>query len=342
MNEHKQRFEIKFIWLQEHGSKVIHAQLRGILGPCAVSLPTVKRWLRRFRAGDTSCEDQPRSGRPLAILGDVLGKFLSKHPFASAKIMAAHFNLTPTTVKEILIRELGFRKFTRRWVPHLLSAAQKKDRVDQCKLLLGLLREQSAHNFNTIATGDESWFRYAYPARTMYAGSRSEVTPFVRSGISASKVMLTVFFTGTRLLVVDALPKGRKYNQEYFIEYILPLLSRQKSLNRRQKPPLDFIVHMDNSMCHNGREITAKMESEKIERAPHPAYSPDVSPCDFWLFGFMKEKLKEQKLSTPQKIIEAITVIWDAITFEELQSVFFEWQQRVTWVNRNRGEYFIK
>jgi hypothetical protein len=43
MDEHGQCFVIKFLWLQEHDSKVIPAQLRRRLGICVVSLPTVKR-----------------------------------------------------------------------------------------------------------------------------------------------------------------------------------------------------------------------------------------------------------------------------------------------------------
>jgi hypothetical protein len=78
MDEREQRFVIKFLWLQEQGSKAIHAHLRGTLGDLAVSLLTMKRWLHRFREGDTSCKDRNRARRPLTILEDVSSKFLSK------------------------------------------------------------------------------------------------------------------------------------------------------------------------------------------------------------------------------------------------------------------------
>jgi hypothetical protein len=53
---------------------------------------------------------------------------------------------------------------------------------------------------------------------------------------------------------------------------------------------------------------TPLLESEhkKIERAPHSAYSPDISPCGFWLFGFLKEKLKEQELSTSDESVRVL------------------------------------
>jgi hypothetical protein len=79
------------------------------------------------------------------------------------------------------------------------------------------------------------------------------------------------------------------------------------------------------------------LEHNKIERAPHPAYSPDISLCNFWLFSFLKEKLREQELSTSDEITEAIMTIWNDLTFGELQSVFSEWIQRVTRIIEHRG-----
>jgi Mn-dependent DtxR family transcriptional regulator len=43
-------------------------------------------------------------------MGPVLKSLLEKHPFASAKIMSKHFDISAPTVKEILSRELGLNK----------------------------------------------------------------------------------------------------------------------------------------------------------------------------------------------------------------------------------------
>jgi hypothetical protein len=44
----------------------------------------------------------------------------------------------------------------------------------------------------------------------------------------------------------------------------------------------------------NMSKITEKLKKRHIVCAPHPAYAPDLSPCDFWLFGILKQKMKEQ------------------------------------------------
>jgi transposase len=86
-----------------------------------------------------------------------LSKFLSKYLFASTKNIASHFDLSVSTVKDLLARELELRKFTQRWVPHFLSERQKSEQVTQSRVLLGLLQRHQAADFNAIATGDESW-----------------------------------------------------------------------------------------------------------------------------------------------------------------------------------------
>jgi hypothetical protein len=108
------------------------------------------------------------------------------------------------------------------------------------------------------------------------------------------KIMVTIFFTSTRLLVLNFLPKGTKFNQDYFIDKVLPNLYSEKRRIARCKSLPSFSVHIDNSMCHNGAKIIEKLEKRHIARAPHPPYSPDLRSCDFWLFGILKQNMKER------------------------------------------------
>jgi hypothetical protein len=119
------------------------------------------------------------------------------------------------------------------------------------------------------------------PAQVMCIRIRTAVIPCIRTLISASKVIITIFFTGTQLVILNPWPKSLKFNQEYFTEQVLLSLSKQKKLNRRKKAAVDFVLHMDSSMYHNARKISLELGHNRIERAPHPAYSPDVSPCNF-------------------------------------------------------------
>jgi hypothetical protein len=112
---------------------------------------------------------------------------MQKYPFASARVIAQHFLKTVPSIKDIFLRELGMRKFSRRWVPDFLSPAQKVARVETSKTILRVLQDAELNNFERITTGDESWFRYCYPSSTMFARAPSEVIPRTRQTIGANK-----------------------------------------------------------------------------------------------------------------------------------------------------------
>jgi hypothetical protein len=59
-------------------------------------------------------------------------------------------------VKDILARNLGLKKFTRRWVSHTLSGPPKGKRVEASTELLQILNDLEAESFDGITTGDES------------------------------------------------------------------------------------------------------------------------------------------------------------------------------------------
>jgi hypothetical protein len=82
-------------------------------------------------------------------------------------------------------------------------------------------------------------------------------------------------------------------------------------------------VHTDNSMCHNGHRVVDELRWLKILRAPHPPYSPDISSCDFWIFGDFKRKLKDYDLQGPEKILMRFQELRDNIAFKELQMAFW-------------------
>jgi hypothetical protein len=120
-------------------------------------------------------------------LGPQLEAFVQKYPFASARATVQHFLTTAPTIKDILQRELGMRKFSRRWVPHFLGPAQKVARVEVFTTILRVLQDAESNHFKGIATDDESWFRYCYPSSTMFARAPCEVILRTRQTIGAKK-----------------------------------------------------------------------------------------------------------------------------------------------------------
>jgi transposase len=84
-----------------------------------------------------------------------------------------------------------------------------------------------------------------------------------------------------------------------------------------------------NNSIPNRSKVASKFEQHHIFRLPHPPYSPEISPCEFWLFGLLKGIMKDRKFHSHEEIEEAITVAWDDLTFEDVQSIFYDWMRRL-------------
>ncbi|GFV41516.1 histone-lysine N-methyltransferase SETMAR [Trichonephila clavipes] len=55
-----------------------------------------------------------------------------------------------------------------------------------------------------------------------------------------------------------------------------------------------FLLHHDNARPHIARCVQDVSQQNNVEILPHPPYSPDLIPCDFWLFFQLKKPLPLQ------------------------------------------------
>ena len=65
-----------------------------------------------------------------------------------------------------------------------------------------------------------------------------------------------------------------------------------------------------------------------IKTVPHPPYSPDVAPCDFWLFPKLTVKLRGCPYETIEEMKEAVTKVIDALTQEDFHEAFHKLLER--------------
>jgi hypothetical protein len=72
---------------------------------------------------------------------------------------------------------------------------------------------------------------------------------------SGQKIMLTVSFSGERLLVLETFPKGRKFKQDYFLQSVLPALANEKRRYCRKNRSVDLFVHVDTATPRNVQEL---------------------------------------------------------------------------------------
>jgi hypothetical protein len=91
-----------------------------------------------------------------------------------------------------------------------------------------------------------------------------------------------------------------------------------------------ILLHLDSASDHNLRLSSEKIESTKAQRVPHPYYHPDRAPSDFFLFGYMKEKLRRTSFIVRDDLIFAIRHIFSEIREMVLKNVFTNWITRLS------------
>jgi hypothetical protein len=122
---------------------VIHDDIVATLGPDAVSYSSVTRYLREARFPTSKPEPYPTDvQRDLDDSDRAILAALEDRPFASVRQLSRLAHLPSTTVYRRLIQSLGFVARHLRWVPHALSDAQKGERVNLSRRLLGMLEVQ--------------------------------------------------------------------------------------------------------------------------------------------------------------------------------------------------------
>jgi hypothetical protein len=51
--------------------------------------------------------------------------------------------------------------------------------------------------------------------------------------------------------------------------------------------------------------------------------------------------MKDREFHSHDEIEEAITVAWNDLSFEEVQSIFYDWMPSLAWVIEHEGEYIL-
>ena len=73
-----------------------------------------------------------------------------------------------------------------------------------------------------------------------------------------------------------------------------------------------------------------------IKTVPHPLYSPDLAPCDFWLFP----KLRGCCFETIEEMKEAVMKIIETLTQEDFPGTFQKLLERYNKCIAAGGDYF--
>ena len=167
--------------------------------------------------------------------------------------------------------------------------------------------------FANVVTGDETWVHYFEPVRKVsnkiWATKHSKRPIIAKRSLSTKKVLYAIFFSGEGVAIKVPVKKGKSITGKYYKDVELKKLKKYQK--RRPATGLKHVrlLH-DNAPAHTSAVVTAFLKKEKVtvlpHTHPHPPYSPDLAPCDFFLFPKLKAFLAGRKYHSQQAFGSAI------------------------------------
>ncbi len=161
-----QRCVIWWLWKQDKNLVLIHSEMETVFGEEVYSERTIWYWLHEFRNGRDRIQDLPRSGRPSSMHSEdnvesVLEVVLQDRRQRVSDIALA-VDLSHSSVHRILRMDLKFHKKSAKFVPKILTAAHKDERIECCQEALDWIRFERNLSSKVI-TGDESYVHLYTP-----------------------------------------------------------------------------------------------------------------------------------------------------------------------------------
>ena len=144
------------------------------------------------------------------------------------------------------------------------------------------------------------------------------------------------FFDSTGMIYMHWVPTGQTVNKEYYVEVLSEF--SQRFLGKR--PALfklaQWHFQRDNAPVHNSIFVTDYLTKMGIKTLPHPPYSPDLDPCDFWLFPKLRGCHRDERF---EEMSEAVTKVIDTLTQEDFHGAFQKLLERYNKCIAAGGDY---
>lgn len=321
--------------------------IRSVFGNEAPCQKTIYNWFSEFQRGRTSFSDEHREGRPATAVVpenvDAVREMIMADRHTTYHEIRASLGIGMSQIKTILHKHLTVRKLCSRWIPHNLTEVQKKARVTWSLAMLKRFAGGSSNLVWNIVTGDETWI-YCYEPETKNQSTvwvfshEPKPTKVIRSR-SVGKRMIACFFGKSGHVATIPLVERKSINAEWYTTICLPkVVEEVRKTNRRRR----ILLHQDNASSHTARMTTAYLKEKNVELVDHPPYSPDLSPCDYFLFPKIKTKLRGQRFQTPDEAVEAYKNLVSEMPVSEWHKCFETWFARMKKCVDANGEYFEK
>lgn len=342
----EQRVNIKFCFKLGKSASETFVMLQQVYGDDCLSRTQVFEWFKRFKDGREDTSDDTRTGRPLSAKTDAniekIGKLVRQDRRLTIRAVSELTGVDKESVRQILHESFNMNKVCSKMVPKCLTIEQKERRRMICSDILQNIESDPTFLQNVI-TCDESWF-FTYDPETKrqsmhWKSPGSPRQKKARMSKSKFKAMMIVFFDIKGIVHIDWVPEGQTVNQHYYISVLATLRERVRRKRNDLWRKKSWILHQDNAPAHSALSVKTFLAKHNIPILDHPPYSPDLAPCDFFLFPKVKSALKGTRFETVEAVKEKATEVMYGLTENDLQHCYEQWKIRMERCRDRGGEY---
>ena len=309
---------------------------------------SVYRWFHAFKSGCTKLGDMLHPGTPkrsrTAAKVDQCRQLVAADRRIGIHKISSTLSISYGSAFTLLHKDLELSKKAAKLISHQLTQYDIQRRLDFCTEFVSIYGARP-EGLNWIVTTDESWFHLLDPRskfENMQWLSKEDQRPqVVRHQRSVHKVMVVPFFD-SRGLVHCEFFQNVTIKGSLFLQILLrardSIRARRGSrvwLRRRE-----YRLHMDNAPAHREDTVLRTLDFMEWPLLKHPPYSPDLSPCDFFLFPLLKRRLRGRQFTDIPALKVAILAEIGNIPSAQWKRCFSQWIERCRKCLAFRGRYF--
>ena len=110
---------------------------------------------------------------------------------------------------------------------------------------------------------------------------------------------------------------------------------------QEKKEESQELLH-DNAPIHSSRETQLAIENLGKKPLDHPAYSPDLTPSDFYVFRLLKKHLRGKQFGDMDNLKATVEEFFNTQKPSFFQSAFHELLMRWKKCVETKGSYVVK
>ncbi|XP_018301780.1 histone-lysine N-methyltransferase SETMAR-like [Mycetomoellerius zeteki] len=107
---------------------------------------------------------------------------------------------------------------------------------------------------------------------------------------------------------------GQTINQHYYLHVLAEFCEKIKKKRPELWKDKSWVLHQDNAPSHSALSVKRFLAKYSIPVLDHPPYSPDLAPCDFYLFPKVKSALKGTRFESVEAVKEKAARVLKELT----------------------------